>query len=205
MKNTLITVPLKEPTQSKTRLAPILSDESRLNLVHHLYQRTLAFLRPIGSSLGVGLSVVTSSQVAADMARLHGFVVIDEPPQVDLCGAITYASSWACAAGYERLCVVHADLATPEISDLLALLQCEAEVAICASDDWGTNALLVSPPDAIPFQYGHQSASQHLREARSRGLVTELMPHSSLAYDIDTAVCLDRAKRCVPGVAQICS
>ncbi|MEM9602688.1 MAG: 2-phospho-L-lactate guanylyltransferase [Pseudomonadota bacterium] len=204
MTRTLLTVPMKAPSASKTRLAACLSHAERIDLVCLLYQRTLQFLERARPRLKADLSVVTRSAVAADMARAHGCCVIDEPRGADLSGAVSCAADYATAAGYDRLCVLPADLGTPEVDDLVDLLQSPAAVAICPSEDHGTNALVVSPPHAIAFRYGAHSAQRHLVEARSRGLSVDLKPLNSLAYDIDTAVCLDRARVCVPGVAQLC-
>ena len=68
----------------------------------------------------------------------------------------------------------------------------------------GTNALVVSPPDAIPFRYGSRSSVSHLHEANEKGIRAQVMKLDSLSFDIDTNKCLARAKRVVPEIAGVC-
>ena len=202
---TLITVPMKNPRASKTRLRGALSDPARDRLVRLLYRRTLEFLGPVAGNHGAALAVVTGDTVAADMARTAGFAVIEEPRDTDLSGALTAAGHWAVDRGYDRLCIIPADLAAPLATDMDRLLSSEAAVTVCPSVDRGTNALLLSPPDAIRFRYGPASALRHLEEAQAKGLTAVLLPLDSLSFDIDTSACLTRAMDVVPELQQACS
>jgi 2-phospho-L-lactate guanylyltransferase len=56
----------------------------------------------------------------------------------------------------------------------------------------GTNALLLSPPDALPFAFGPGSYEAHLRAARERGLDVRVRERPHLAFDLDTAEDLAR-------------
>ena len=203
MKKTLIAVPMKDPSASKTRLSGTLSDDERERLACLMYQRTLSFLAPIGARTGAGLAVVTQSPIAAKLADAAGFAVIHEPSDSFLSNAASIASSWAIESGYQRLCIIHADLAAPLQEDIFELLNCEADVAICPSLDQGTNVLLVSPPDAINFCYGRDSALRHMEEAEKRKLKVLWMSLDSLSFDIDTSECLSRAVNQVPEFAEI--
>ncbi|MEM7299545.1 MAG: 2-phospho-L-lactate guanylyltransferase [Pseudomonadota bacterium] len=205
MMRTLITVPMKEPTASKTRLAGELNAKARVRLVRLLYKRTLEFLLPIAEQVGADLSVVTGSEEAAKLARHFGYEVIGEPAGDNLTAATKEAAKWAIANGYNRLCIVPADLAAPSANDLVKFLESDAAVAICPSEDKGTNALLVSPPDAIPFRYGPMSAIRHHEEAEARGLDVKILPLESLSFDIDTGTCLERAIFSQPDIAEACA
>ena len=74
-------------------------------------------------------------------------------------------------------------------------------MTICPASDDGTNALLVSPPDALPFLYGPKSAQMHFAAAQERGLAAQFLALDSLSFDIDTNTCLDRALQEVPELA----
>lgn len=189
MSRTLITVPMKAPSRSKTRLAGRLSQPERARLARHLLRRSLKLLCQIECA---DLSVVTASPDAALLARNAGARVIPDPDQ-GLNAALKAAADWAMAQGYERLCILPADLAAPEPDDIRTLLHSDAQVTLCPATDRGTNALLLSPPDAIPFCYGPGSADHHLHEAQRRGLRARALPLRSLAHDIDTTEGLDRA------------
>ena len=59
----------------------------------------------------------------------------------------------------------------------------------------GTNALLIHPPDALPFAFGPDSFEAHLQAARGRGLDVKVCERSHLAFDLDTAGDLARFKK----------
>jgi 2-phospho-L-lactate guanylyltransferase len=50
----------------------------------------------------------------------------------------------------------------------------------------GTNALLVSPPDAIAPGFGPGSLERHLRAAEAAGASTQLVVDAALGFDLDT-------------------
>jgi 2-phospho-L-lactate guanylyltransferase (CobY/MobA/RfbA family) len=50
----------------------------------------------------------------------------------------------------------------------------------------GTNALLRTPPDAIPVRFGPNSFSLHLQEAREKKIPYEVYHLPGVAFDIDT-------------------
>ena len=56
----------------------------------------------------------------------------------------------------------------------------------------GTNALLIHPPDVLPFAFGADSFEAHLEAARRRGLDVRICERPHLAFDLDTAGDLGR-------------
>ena len=212
---TLITVPMKDPKLSKTRLSGGLSDAARSRLARLLYRRTLDFLHPIAEKTGdymmpdlmrtgADLSVVTGSAVAGEMARSRGVAVIADPDPCTLSEAVATASCWACRRGYDRFCVIPADLIAPRSSDLMRFLESPGVVTICPSADQGKNALLVAPPDAIGFHYGPGSARAHFKAAQAVGLRPVLMPLDSLSFDLDSSDCLHHAMEAAPDIRAVC-
>ena len=203
MTKTLIVVPMKNLSASKTRLAGTLSNSARNKLVRLLYEKTLKFLIPIAAVEKIEIAVVTKCKYAKTIAKELDVQIIEEPSNLGLSDAIFHSAITAKAMGFERLCVIPADLAAPLASDLIAMLNSEAPVTICPSSDLGTNALVVSPPDAIPFRYGSRSSLSHLHEATEKGIKTRVMKLDSLTFDIDTNKCLARARRVVPEIAGV--
>ena len=204
MTKTLIVVPMKDLSASKTRLAGTLSNSARNKLVRLLYQKTLNFLVPIAAMEKVEIAVVTKCKYAKKIAKKLSIQIIEEPSNLGLSDAILHSAITAKAKGFDRLCVIPADLAAPLASDLIAMLNSKAAVTICPSVDLGTNALVVSPPDAIPFRYGSRSSISHLHEAKEKGIRARVMKLDSLSFDIDTSKCLARAKQVVPEIAGVC-
>jgi 2-phospho-L-lactate guanylyltransferase len=84
--------------------------------------------------------------------------------------------------------VVPADLPTLSSGDVQQLLAGHrAGVTVCpAAGDGGTNALLLSPPTAIPFLYGPQSAERHLAAARAAGVPVRTAELPAFARDVDS-------------------
>ena len=76
--------------------------------------------------------------------------------------------------------------------ELAALLgdaeTCAARVTIVPDRHGsGTNALILSPPDAIEPCFGEQSRTRHEERARAMGVSWHVREVSSLALDVDTA------------------
>ena len=59
------------------------------------------------------------------------------------------------------------------------------KVVIARAKDLGTNALITTPPNAIEFQYGSQSALAHVQQAHINGLKVEVLDLRDLSQDID--------------------
>ena len=205
MTKTLIVVPMKDLSASKTRLSGMLSNSARTRLVSLLYQKTLNFLIPVAALEKVEIAVVTNCKYAKNIAKKLGVQIIEEPSNLGLSDAILHSAITAKAMGFERLCIIPADLAAPLESDLIAMLNSKAAVTICPSNDLGTNALVVSPPDVIPFRYGFKSSLSHLQEANQKGIRARIMKLDSLTFDIDTNKCLARAMQVVPEIAGVCA
>ena len=76
----------------------------------------------------------------------------------------------------------------PKIKDLKKFLSppyIQNEMRICPSIDLGTNAMLVSPPDLIKFNYGKRSFDNHIKIANQKGFKTSIIKLHSLTLDID--------------------
>jgi 2-phospho-L-lactate guanylyltransferase len=56
---------------------------------------------------------------------------------------------------------------------------------IAPAHDGGTNALVVTPPEAMLFAYGPDSCAAHQAQAEDAGLSCLVMPLTSLLYDVD--------------------
>ena len=184
--NLAIAIPMKSLPQAKSRLTPLLADGPRQALAYALYRRTLAFFQRHYPSHP--LLVVTDSDDVTRLALEHGATVLAEPAPRGLNAAADTAARYAAQAGFASLLLVHADiplLACDELDTLIATAAF-ADVAIAESTDGGTNAMLVSPPLALPFHYGPNSADLHTQAARDRQLVVARLKLARLSRDLDT-------------------
>ena len=205
---------MKDPAEAKSRLRPALANDAREGLALLLFDNTLGFLT--GRHRGP-VGVVTRSAQIAERAAAKGAAVIAEDAPGDINDAAVLASIWAREIGADTLLLLHADvpvLAEAELEQLLAA-GTRADVVVAQSRDGGTNALVLSPPDAIPFRFGPRSAAAHEAAARERGSSVErlLLPH--LSRDVDRPEDLAEAIRlpadtgrdlrvfAVPGIGEI--
>lgn len=189
---TLVVIPVKDFGQAKTRLGPVLPPERRAALARRLCERTLAFFQdrlPEQDRL-----VVTASREIAGLARQYGAAVLLEPQAGGLSVAAQRAAEWSRRHGYEAQLLIPADIARLDESELRRLLDHRSRgpcVLICPASDAGTNALLTTPPDAIPFCFGERSSALHHAAALRRGLHCELLQMEHLRFDVDTPDDLD--------------
>ncbi|HEV2507862.1 MAG TPA: coenzyme F420-0:L-glutamate ligase [Mesorhizobium sp.] len=181
-----IAILMKDPAIAKTRLSPVLANDARERLALLLFENTLQFFRRTHPDSPVG--IVTASQETAAISRQYGASIVEETGAGGINAAAGRASEWAIAIGATSLLVIHADIATlvdEEVDRLLAARD-RHQVVVGVSADGGTNALLLTPPDAIPFCYGPNSAHAHEAAARKSGRSCETLQLACLSRDIDT-------------------
>lgn len=190
MNDLLVVIPMKDPALAKSRLRPVLDDPSRERLARDLFTNTLILLNEIkAAGMAFDIAVITASQNIAAIAQDFGAALIDETIVCGLNIAAGRAAIYAKDGGWDRLCILPADLAKPDADELTRFLSYHLEtpsVVICPSTDLGTNALLVSPPDSITFAYGPLSFHQHCRLADEAGIVANILPFPSLRADLDS-------------------
>lgn len=185
---TCIVVPVKDFQAAKQRLSSVLSNNDREDLARWLCQRTLMFFREHFSSHH--LLVVTASDDVARMAVLHGAEVLRERDSGGLSAAVQIASDWVRDKGFTSMLVMPADIACldkAEVQTLLAHPREETSVILCPARDGGTNALLCTPPDAIPFHFGKNSSEAHDAAAKRAGVPCHWLPLQHLGLDLDTS------------------
>jgi 2-phospho-L-lactate guanylyltransferase len=190
---TLIVIPMKDPRQSKQRLSGVLSARHRQQLALSLFEQTLIFFRDRFGDYPV--LVVTSSERIRALAERYGARVLLEALPTGLNGAASLAARWSCAQGFEAQLLIPADIAVLDEKEIGQLLDQRKEspwVSICPAHDGGTNALMTSPPDAVPFRFGVDSSGAHRAAARKRGVQAELLELKHLAFDVDNPIDLEQ-------------
>ena len=191
---TLIIIPMKDPSQSKTRLNQILTDDKRKYLSKKLFKRTLDFLKKTIKELNkidkkYKIAVVTESEEISKIALNENVLRINSTGMKSLSESIDFASEWAKEKCFSRLCIIPADLIELNSNDFYKLLNHPIKnnsIVICPAKDLGTNALMVSPVNGIKFSYGPKSFLKHLEEAKKRKINSVILPLSSLKFDLDT-------------------
>jgi 2-phospho-L-lactate guanylyltransferase len=181
-------VPVKTLAQAKARLEPSLSPSLRRRLVLTMLEDVLDILRRapcIGRTL-----VVTADRDVAGLAMRTGAAVLREGRSSGLNAAIRLGARHARRRGATRALFIPADvpLATAaEIGRIAAAPPRDLDhpVIVPDRDGVGTNALLLSPPDALDPSFGEGSFARHCEQAVARGFVPRVMRLQGLGRDID--------------------
>ncbi|MDA0340950.1 MAG: 2-phospho-L-lactate guanylyltransferase [Proteobacteria bacterium] len=186
-------VPLKNLSQAKSRLAPLLSDLERRGLVVAMLGDVLAALK---QAEGVSeIFVVADGQ--GD--RLDGVSLILEVENRGYDEAVATALADPRVAGAEAMLVLPGDLPMARPGDIEAFigdfsgknsatgrLASPAVRIAPARDGDGTNALLLAPPGLMASQFGPGSFARHRAAAEALVSTVEIVAPPGLAFDIDT-------------------
>ncbi|MEX0787125.1 MAG: 2-phospho-L-lactate guanylyltransferase [Dehalococcoidia bacterium] len=187
-------IPVKELPRAKARLAPLLDDGGRRELVVALFRDVLE--AAIACPALDGVAAVTRDAGVLAMAAEAGTEALPEPGATTGSGpglneALTTAARAMAERGVDRIIVLAADLPLVTPGDIAAVARSDADVVIVPSLDGGTNALALTP-NAIDFGFGPQSEQRHLDAAEAAGLSTQRLDLPALALDIDTPDDLER-------------
>lgn len=184
---TLVVIPVRDFADAKSRLEPLLEPSRREGLARWLCERTLMFFRDRMPEQDV--LVVTACETIAQLASSYGAAVLREPYASGMSAAAQLAAEWSCAHGYDSQLLIPADIAQLDEVELRTLINHPRpvpSVLISPAHDRGTNALLTTPPNVLPFHFGPYSSDQHRNAAQQRGITCSLVHLPKLRFDIDT-------------------
>ena len=180
-------VPVKPLRYGKSRLAGTLTEDQRTELNRALLQHTLETLSEIEEVDDV--LVVSRDPHALTVARSHGARTVQENGQPQLNTALKRATVVAQVYATRGVLVLPADLPLIAKDDILELVRRAQEppVVVIAPDRHGrgTNALLISPPGLIEYDFGENSFQRHCERAKNAGARLEIVELPSLALDLD--------------------
>jgi len=178
-------VPVKKPEQSKSRLLSVLQPDECAMLSRSMLMDVLGAIGGARSITDIG--VLTDDPEVAALARQLGHHVIDDDSAGDLCSGLDKAARYIRLHGAKTVLVVPGDIPTLTAEDIDGLIERHAtSLSVCpAIRDGGTNAIVCTPPDALPFQFGKDSARRHLEAAEKIGLQAERLALPAFFRDID--------------------
>lgn len=173
-----VVMPIRSFSSAKTRLAGVLTADSREALARYCATVVLAAARPLP------VFVVCNDADVADWAKRGGAEVV-EPKRPGLNEAASAGREAARATGLDRVIVVHADL--PLAESLTTLDGTDHDVLVVPDrHDDGTNAMLLPTAGRFDFRYGPGSRRSHVEEATRRGLTCAVAARGDLALDLDS-------------------
>jgi 2-phospho-L-lactate/phosphoenolpyruvate guanylyltransferase len=182
---TIAILPVKSFAAAKQRLAGQLGAGSRQALAQAMFSDVLSSLRHVPGLDAV--VVVTADRVAEAAARGERVQVLRDTEQQGQSQAAAIGIRYALAAGYDRVLLVPGDTPLLDPLEVAGLLAQRSPVAIVPDrHGTGTNALLISPPDAIAPSFGPDSFARHAEAARAAGVETAVERLSTLMLDVDT-------------------
>jgi 2-phospho-L-lactate/phosphoenolpyruvate guanylyltransferase len=188
-------VPVKDLAGTKSRLTPILDPGARAGLTLYMMGRVIAALRGAGVE---NVGVVSPDRIVLGEAEERGATPLRQESR-GLNPALEEGRRWAMERRPSALLVLPADLPLLDPEDVRAVLgETREKPSVVISPDRaraGTNALLLRPPDALPFSFGQGSYEAHLRAARERGLDVRVCERPHLSFDLDTAGDLARLEQ----------
>jgi len=203
-----VMVPLRSLSGAKTRLTDVLDPAERAELATRLLRDVVAAVRAWGKA--DRLIVVSADPAVTELAAelgAEGFIQRSTGMNEGLAEARAQVGG-----GAGTLLVLPADLpaVTPAslgrveaaALDLLGAArtgtgdgQGRAALVVTDGAGEGTNALLLRPPDIIPFAFGPGSRRAHLAAAKRAGTATRAIHDEELSFDLDTPADLERWRR----------
>jgi 2-phospho-L-lactate guanylyltransferase len=136
-----------------------------------------------------GITLVTVDPQAKHLAGRYGADTIAEGACEGHTGAVVAGARHLIARGRMTMLTVPGDIplvVTDEIERLIAAHGPPPAFTIApAHDEQGSNAILMSPPDAVPLRFGEDSFFPHLAAARASGIKPCVVHLPGIAFDID--------------------
>jgi len=184
---TVAVLPVKSFARAKQRIAGAVAGPDRRILAEAMVEDVLAALAAVDGLHGV---VVVTAEIRAHALALEaGASVVPDPREAGQSFAAGVGIEAAVADGADRVLLVPGDcpaLDPGEIESLLGIRRAAEVVIVPDRHGSGTNALLLSPPDAVTPTFGHGSFARHAATARAAGATVRVAQVPSLGLDVDT-------------------
>ena len=178
-------IPINNFNESFSRLSNVLNKKQREEMTQILATQVLDALTPIAS---VEKIIVLSNEIE----WLSSFwnkkiVVLPEPDTEQFSEKIDNTAQWIQNQGVTAMLYLSIDLPYIQQEDIENLIsQHISGLSIVeAKKDNGTNALILDLPTKMEFQFGPNSFSKHLAEARSKNINTTIVNIEYLSLDLD--------------------
>lgn len=181
-------VAIKPFGDAKERLATGLDPAQRRQIAEAMARDVIA---AVSQCKQLDKIVIVSSEPAIlEIAEGVADAVLEDPVTGHN-DAAKIAAAWAVAQGCTRIVMLPGDcpLLDPEEIDELVMRSRDDRLELAVIPDrmgTGTNALVISPPDAVDSSFGPDSRQRHIALGLSHGLRTAAIDVKSLALDLDT-------------------
>lgn len=185
--NATAVLPVKRLDDAKQRLAAGIDTERRRELAGAMVADVLD---AIGEARVIErVIVVTGDPIAQELASEAGAEVVPDPEDAGHVEAAQAGIARAEVEGAERVVLLAGDcplLDPRELDKLLTGVPGRYVGVVPDRHGSGTNALLLSPPDAIAPAFGEGSRERHVEAARRAGIPFAIENLPSIELDLDT-------------------
>jgi 2-phospho-L-lactate/phosphoenolpyruvate guanylyltransferase len=177
-----IVLPVKSLSETKSRLAPMLSPLERGALTLAMLEDVMDVTQQLS---GWATWVISPDEVVLEVAlgRSAHAIREEKPP---LGNAIRQAEEEALGRQSDALAVLLPDTPLLTTEALTRALRTLGPVVLAPStDESGTNLLIRRPPSSIDARFGTDSYRKHLEAAAVAQLPTAIIDSPELAFDLD--------------------
>jgi len=185
--STVAILPSKRSEDAKQRLAPTVQLGHRRALVESMFADAMLAVSRVSSIDQI--IVITSDPIASRIAAGHEAIVLDDTAHSHS-EAAQLGIARALDLGATRALLIPGDcplLDPAELDELIARpVPARSVLIVPDRHGEGTNALLLTPPDAMTPAFGEGSRRRHIELATAQGAMPEVVELSSLELDIDT-------------------
>jgi 2-phospho-L-lactate guanylyltransferase len=185
--NAIAVLPVKRFGAAKQRMAGGISGGQRRDLAEAMVADVL---EAIGSARAIERTiVVTGDPTAQGLAASAGAEIVPDPEDAGHVEAALAGIARAEADGAERVVLLAGDcplLDPRELDRLLTGVPGSYVGVVPDRHGTGTNALLLSPPNAIVPAFGEGSRDRHVEAARQAGVPFGIEELPSIELDLDT-------------------
>lgn len=180
-------VPVKAFNLAKQRLALVYPPEVRRGLAQAMLEDVLDTLSKVSRISGI--AVVTPDPEAAYLALRYGAEVFDEGAEGGLNEAVRTAANRLVRAKRGGMMMLAGDIPGITAEEVETLLTFHGERrGLTVVPDYcrkGTNAFVMTPPDAMATVFGVNSFTRHLQAARIAGLAPMVLSLPHIERDLD--------------------
>jgi 2-phospho-L-lactate guanylyltransferase len=180
-------VPVKDTSTAKQRLATVLPAYLRQALALAMLEDVLAALAGVHGI--AGRLLVTSDPAALVLATRYDCASMAEGAGGGHSGAVAAAARRLAREGRGGMLTLPGDIplvTAAEIGEIIAAHRPAPSFTIAPShDERGSNAILMSPPNAVALSFGENSFFPHLAAAEAKGIAPTVLHLPGVALDID--------------------
>jgi 2-phospho-L-lactate/phosphoenolpyruvate guanylyltransferase len=180
-------IPIKPLQRGKSRLSNVLTNQERINLNHYLLVHSIECLKQVDAIDQI--LVVSHDPAVLNLSEDLGARTIREGRNTNINTALEKATNVAIASGILSILIIPTDLPLmiPEdIKQLLSKSNSQSQIIISPDRNMnGTNALYITPPGILRYEFGESSFKKHYQQAKQNKISVEIYNNERLGFDLD--------------------